>query len=113
MGYGNEPSAQSGNYNASRVVTAFDSKPNDVGTVVRDGVTATEQLLSEVHDAISQLEARLETVLTPMPPAGGNTPGTVPTGPPVSHLAGRLAILNDGYRQAAQRLRVLTQRIEV
>lgn len=81
---------------------------------IRDGIGYAEQTLSELHQTISHLEKRLETVLSPVPPtvaSQGNKAG--PTGPPASHVHGRLVILNEGYAQAVRRLRDLAQRVEV
>jgi hypothetical protein len=83
-------------------------------SVIRDGVGYAEQTLSELHGTIDELTKRLETALSPIPPTpAADTRGPQPSGPPVSHLAGRLVILNDGYQQAVGRLRELTRRIEV
>jgi hypothetical protein len=82
-------------------------------SVIRDGVCYTEQTLSELHTAIDTLEKRLETALKPVPPQADSNRTPQPSGPPVSHLAGRLVILNEGYQQAVFRLRELARRVEV
>jgi hypothetical protein len=83
-------------------------------SVIRDGISYTEQTLSELHSVIDGLEKRLETALKPVPPQSADTIRTPqPSGPPVSHLAGRLVILNDGYQQAVARLSELARRVEV
>jgi hypothetical protein len=92
---------------------AYDNPPIETGTIVRNGLSANEETLSEVHEAINRLESRLETALTPMPPQPAGTSTAAPTGPPCSQVAYRLAQLNDGYRHAANRLRELLQRVEV
>jgi len=79
---------------------------------IRDGVTSAEQALSHIHEAISHLERRLETVLRPMPPQGQGT-ATDPPVPLCSHVMGRLHILNDGFNAAIARLQELTSRVEV
>ncbi len=79
---------------------------------IRDSVTASEQILSELHNVIDQFEKRLDTVLLPVPPQGAGTSGAVPT-PATSHVRGRLLILNEGYIHAAARLRDLIRRVEV
>jgi len=107
MDYRGEGAANS--YNQTNVGTALEKS----SSVIRDGVSYAEQTLSEVHEAIAQLEKRLETVLQPVPPQVEVNRNAQPSGPAVSHLAGRLVILNDGYQQAARRLRDLIQRVEV
>jgi len=85
-------------------------------SVIRDFVSYTEQTLSELHEAINVIEKRLETALSPVPPAAADTARSLPgkTGDrPVSHLAGRLMILNDGSQQAVARLRELARRVEL
>lgn len=81
---------------------------------LRDGVGGTEQLLSDVHEAINVLEKRLDTVLTPAPPTVNqlqqNAKQMTPMG---SHLSGRVLILNEGFGHAVARLRELAQRVEV
>jgi hypothetical protein len=88
--------------------------PTPDNSRIRDGVSAAEQALSALHEMISHLEKRLETVLSPMPsqPANVANAGT-PTGPPRSHVTGRLSILNEGFGHAIQRLNELGGRIEV
>ena len=66
-----------------------------------------------LHDAISNLEKRLEPVLTPVPPQPGMNQGAMAPGPITSQLRGRLATLNEGYGDAIRRLRDLALRIEV
>lgn len=82
-------------------------------SVVRDGLSANEQTLSEIHETISRLEGRLDPALTPVPPQPASTNSQTPNGPPCSHVTARLGALNDGYRHAVQRLRELIQRVEV
>jgi hypothetical protein len=90
--------------------TATEAAPEP--SPIRDGVTNSEQALSQLHEVISRLERRLETVLKPAPPQGqGNSPQ--PTGPPCSHVMGRLHMLNDGFNAAIARLQELTSRVEV
>lgn len=79
---------------------------------IRDGVGQAEEIVTALHAAISQLEKRLDTVLTPVPPQPG-TAGTPGNGPIASHLRGRLATLNEGYADAVRRLRDLALRVEV
>lgn len=70
---------------------------------IRDAVGMSEQQLSEIHECINLLERRLDTVLTPAPPSvqggsGGIAPKQSP--PNVSHLRGRIVILNEGWQHA-------------
>lgn len=82
---------------------------------IRDGITQAEQVLSNVHEAISAMEKRLDTVLTPAPPQltanAATTAGRA--GPVLSHLGGRVSILNEGFDHAVARLRDLTRRLDV
>lgn len=81
-------------------------------TPIRDKVSQAEQLLSELHEAINSLESRFDTALSPMPPSTTNAAASTPT-PPMSHVLGRLQILNDGYEHAIHRLRTLAKRCEL
>lgn len=86
---------------------------NESGSQIRDGISLGEQLLSEVHEQINALENRLDTVLTPTPPtpAGATTqPAPMPV---VSHVRGRVTILNEGWKHAIDRLAALRARVEV
>lgn len=81
---------------------------------IRDGVSQSEQLLTAVHEIISMLEKRLDTVLQPVPPQPASNAGQAArTGPVASHLYGRLVILNEGYEHAVARLRDLIRRVDV
>lgn len=79
---------------------------------IRDGLSTAEERLSDLHAVIDSIVARLDTVLSPVPPATGparnadaNTIG--------SHVTGRVQLLNEGFAHASARLRELTRRIEV
>lgn len=100
------------NTNGYHTGTGAMPAPDLSPSVIRDTVGFAEETLSELHEAINHLEKRLEPALRPMPPVTDNIKPS-PTGPPMSHVAGRLAILNEGFRQAVSRLRELTQRVEV
>jgi len=90
------------------------SAPVEGPSQIRDCISCTEQILSELHGTIDQLEKRLDTVLTPTPPdVARSGSGTVAPAPSVSHVHGRLQILNDGFQHAISRLRTLGNRIEV
>lgn len=83
------------------------------GSPIRDSVTAAEQILSELHNTIEQFEKRLDTVLTPQPPTPSGIGNAATPQPPISHVRGRLNILNEGYIHAMARLRDLMRRIEI
>jgi len=100
-------------YSGSGGASAYDNPPIETGSIVRDGLSANEETLAELHETINRLESRLETALTPMPPQPTGASSTTPVGPPCSQVAVRLAQLNQGYRQAVGRLRELVQRVEV
>lgn len=92
--------------------TAVCDPPIETGAVIRGALDAHESTLAELHETISRLEGRLDPALTPAPPQPtGATSG--PSAPPCSHVALRLVSLNSGYRHAVERLRELTQRVEV
>jgi len=80
---------------------------------IRDGVGLAEQRLSDIHDVIGLLEKRLETVLSPAPPSPVSTNTSKQAGPPMSHVSGRIQILNEGFAHASFRLRDLARRVEV
>ncbi len=79
---------------------------------IRDGICMTEQTLSELDEALNQLERRLDTVLTPVPPSttGQAQAKNQQIG---SHVKGRVDILNEGFSLAVQRIRHLMSRVEV
>lgn len=79
---------------------------------IRDGVTNAEQNLTSLHEAISRLERRLDTVLRPLPPSTTSA-GKDSLHPACSHVMGRLHILNEGLNGAIARLSELEGRIEV
>lgn len=80
---------------------------------VRDEIGNAEQLLSSIHEAISSLDRRLDTVLKPEPPTAQGNSNPVQASPVCSHVTGRLNILNEGLVGAIGRLQGLAQRIEV
>lgn len=82
-------------------------------SIIREVLNSGDHTLGELHEAITYLEKRLDTILTPMPPTNAGSGTCAPNGPPASALTGRLALLNEGHRQAVQRLRDLMARIEV
>jgi hypothetical protein len=88
-------------------------EPQESPSRIRDGISSSEQLLSAIHDAISSLEKRFDTVLRPMPPSTLSGANAGQSGPVGSHLTGRIAILNEGFQQALARLHELTARAEV
>lgn len=84
------------------------------GSRIRDGVSHSEQVLSGIHEAIVMLEKRLDTVLTPVPPASVSTASQNKQQMAVSsHLHGRMQILNEGYEDALRRIHALIGRVEV
>jgi hypothetical protein len=82
---------------------------------IRDQISSAEGGLGELHGAISALEERLETVLTPMPPPPpdvNNKPLTT-SGPPRSNVQNRIVEVNQGCAHAIGRIRSLIDRIEI
>lgn len=81
---------------------------------IRDRICSAEQWLSDLHMAVDNLEKRLDTVLSPVPPqVPATTNQTAPVGPPKSHVQGRLEILNEGFNHLCMRLNHLHSRIEL
>jgi hypothetical protein len=81
---------------------------------IRDGISQTEQLVSELHTSIAALESRLDTVLTPAAPTpASNAAQNNKLASVSSHVDGRLGILNEAMMQAISRLTILRQRVEV
>lgn len=88
--------------------------PEDVSpSRIRDGIGRTEDALSLVQGAITALESRLETVLSPQPPSPVGSAQVKTPAPQNSHVMGRIDILNEGFENAAVRLRDLARRVEV
>jgi len=101
-----------GGLNAPYNQTSAPAPVDESASAIRDAVTHAEALLSELHEAISALDRRLETVLTPAPPqTATNSPSK--TGSVGSHLRGRVLILNEGWQHAVERISQLRQRVEV
>ena len=108
--------AQGGYANANKVIGRGMEVPADAqpdASKVRDAITAAEQFQSEIHEHITLLEKRVDTVLRPGPPqqagaVGGNTPQPI-----CSHVTGRLNLLNEGLHGIVLRLRELRERVEV
>lgn len=80
---------------------------------VRDGIGSTEERLSEIHNTIDMLEKRLDTLLTPCAPTPAATATQSTPQQMMSHLQGRVRILNEGFQHAIQRLHDLNRRIEL
>lgn len=80
----------------------------------RDRLSTAESWLSESHQALDGLEKRLDTILTPVPPAATTgAMGTQTSAPSHSHVVGRLVILNEGYEHLVLRMRRLIERVEL
>ena len=84
----------------------------DTPSKVRDGLTFIEAQASELHELISAVERRIETILTPLPPAtdvnqkqGGR--------PMMSHVFDRLTTLSETFTAAKMRLAALLDRVEL
>ncbi len=81
---------------------------------IRDGISQSEQLLSDMQGLIDTFEKRVETILRPVPPQGLGQAAT-PAAPqhPASHLRGRITIMNEGFSHVMSRLAGLMDRIEL
>lgn len=94
-------------------ITGLASAPTN--SQIRDGVGYLDTQLNELHTLITQVEARLDTVLSPVPlqptPSTGKQ-GSAGNGP-VSHLFERLGVLSCMVQDAKDRLQALLSRIEV
>lgn len=85
--------------------------PTESSSKIRDAISATEQSVGELHDAITAIEKRLDTILTPVAPEVGVTNGAGTTN--TSHMHGRVVEMNLGFAHAIDRLRSIYQRVEV
>lgn len=101
------------NGGTSALPTTRNDVPTPINTRIRDGVSYLEGQIEELHVIITSLEARLDTVLMPSPPAGGATNAQGDSGPPPSHMFARLGDLSRITADAQGRLRSLLSRIEV
>ena len=107
MSYGPSSTAMSRNTVPGNPPIPADQSPS----IIRDGVERTEDLVASLHDQITATEARLESVLSPIGPAAG---APIEKSPQLtSHVHGRLRSLTESLSHAIDRLRDLTQRIEV
>ena len=114
MEYVNATGYAGSSYPTGQALSGPSPQTDESASRIRDGITRAEELLSQVHEAILLLEKRLDTVLSPVPPSvAGNSAAKAQTGAPISHLLGRITILNEGFDHAAQRVRDLTRRVEV
>ncbi len=88
--------------------------PDQSPSQIRDRMTEAEDRLSDLHAAISHLESRLDTILTPQPPSinGGVAQGKPPQAP-ASHLLDRAKTIYLGIAEASDRLRQLMSRVEL
>lgn len=103
-------SGYAGNLAQTSAVEALES-----ASWIRDATSQSEQLLSDLHEQLNRLEQRLDTVLTPSAPSPATTNSVAPKNPtPIgSHLRGRVAILNEGWQHAIERINQLRSRIEI
>ncbi|MGH7180289.1 MAG: hypothetical protein ACREJC_23120, partial [Tepidisphaeraceae bacterium] len=53
---------------ASRVTPGFSTVPDQSPSQIRDQVGRSEELLSDLHDRVTCLEQRFDTILTPVAP---------------------------------------------
>lgn len=109
----NQRQAIGGNYiGAPTTSMGIGNSPCEAATVIRDGISAAEQLVSELHDVIEGVERRIETALTPASPDIRPKDNGQPLSPG-SHISGRLMIHNEAIRIAIMRLREITRRVEL
>lgn len=87
-------------------------EPTESDGKIRNAISQAEQILSEIHNAINDLESRLDTVLTPSSPSNAGT-GAAGAQAICSHVKGRMDIVNEGSIYAIHRLRTLMGRVEI
>lgn len=87
--------------------------PPESDSKIRNVASLMEESLTSLHAAISHLESRLDTVLTPMSPTGTGTGQGASNMPSVSHLLGRMGQIAQGIQDATQRLNEMRDRVEV
>lgn len=91
----------------------FIAPPTPDNSKIRDEITQGEQILSELHATIEQLERRLDTALTPVPPQPAGLDARNVQSSVKSHLLGRVQMLNEGFAHAITRLNDIRTRIEL
>lgn len=91
-------------------LTAVDK---DSESQIRNALCFTEELAAQLHGEINALEHRLETGLTPLPPAPAGTNGCGPDSICRSHVLERVANTNHTLAGAIARLRELRTRVEL
>jgi hypothetical protein len=105
-----------GNYNKAMANTnlrgATETTPSESASQIRDAIGTTEQIATDLHEALSHLESRLDTVLCPVPPTGADASKSMPE-PVRSHLLGRVLSVNGSLSAAIDRVRHLRSRVEV
>lgn len=80
---------------------------------IRNIVSTAEETLSMLHASISHLESRLDTALTPLPPATPASTSAQQAMPILSHLSERAVRVNQGLQEAVIRLQSLRDRVEI
>lgn len=91
------------------------NQPIESASQIRDAIGEVERLASCLHETMSHLESRLDTILTPVPP----TPATLNKqasefSPACSSVLGRIYIANRMLLgDAVQRIADLRQRVEI
>src|SRR4051812_39772151 len=78
---------------------------DESGSLIRDALCHSEDLVSALHSEIAALEQRLDTGLTPVGPApnGSNSCGSEPIGR--SHVLERIGTYNQALVAAVMRIR--------
>ena len=87
------------------------------GSLIRDQVTRAESLVEPLRKTLEDLEARLDTVITPLPPTPKSTLSAVSaiqmSEDGRSHLLGRLCDLNEQLLYLLDHITQLVGRVEV
>ena len=88
------------------------SEPTPSDTKVRDAFSVTEDCIGQLYDAIGALQERLDTILTPEPPA---TNAADKAGPSTiaAHLTNRIQDANGKLVAAVAWVNYLRSRIEL
>lgn len=102
-----------GNWYGGATMSSPQGAVVEASSPLRDAISVTEQQEQSLHQAISDLEQRLDGILMPVPPSpvdkvGGSTPT-----PSMSHVRERVGKINAGYMHAIDRLNELRRRVDL
>src|SRR5436305_7491780 len=93
-----------------------DAPADESESRIRNLITVQEGQLGQIHNAISALDSRLDTVLIPdvlVDPKVSAPSSDTPVKVPLSPLLERLVVINRGFEDAIARLRYLRGRVDL